>query len=150
MIRVWVFLPRGDWDGRDGGKSFWDRGHYPQTAQNGSSQVVVENVWDKNGGSPAAPFDQPFYLILDLAVGGTSGWFPDGVGNKPWLDGSLSTSFPRCMHYARPLLIVRFFVLAAMHDFAQAQSTWFATWPTDPKQRGMAVYVVICFFYFPN
>ena len=27
-----------------GGKSFWIRGHYPQTAQNGSSQVVVENV----------------------------------------------------------------------------------------------------------
>jgi len=33
-----------------------------------------------------------FYLILDVAVGATNGWFPDGVGGKPWLDGSLSTS----------------------------------------------------------
>lgn len=31
-----------------------------------------------------------FYLILDVAVGGTSGWFPDG-SEKPWLDGSAST-----------------------------------------------------------
>ena len=31
-----------------------------------------------------------FYLILDVAVGGTNGWFPDGAGNKPWLDGSNS------------------------------------------------------------
>jgi hypothetical protein len=30
-----------------------------------------------------------FYLILDVAVGGTNGWFPDGAGNKPWLNGAL-------------------------------------------------------------
>ena len=29
------------------------------------------------------------YLILDVAVGGTNGWFPDGAGNKPWLNGAL-------------------------------------------------------------
>ena len=33
-----------------------------------------------------------FYLILDVAVGGTNGWFPDNAGNKPWLDGALSVS----------------------------------------------------------
>jgi hypothetical protein len=33
-----------------------------------------------------------FYLILDVAVGGTNGWFPDG-SEKPWLDGSTSQSF---------------------------------------------------------
>src|SRR6266571_7524876 len=27
-----------------------------------------------------------FYLIMNVAVGGTSGWFPEGQGNKPWLD----------------------------------------------------------------
>ena len=32
-----------------------------------------------------------FYLIMDLAVGGTNGWFPDNIGNKPWLDQSQST-----------------------------------------------------------
>lgn len=35
-----------------------------------------------------------FYLILDVAVGGTNGWFPDG-SEKPWLDGSRSKSFAR-------------------------------------------------------
>ena len=72
-----------------GGHSFFDRGHYPATAHNGSdTEAVVTNIWEEAGGSAAAPFDQSFYLILDLAVGGTSGWFPDGVGGKPWLDGS--------------------------------------------------------------
>ena len=31
-----------------------------------------------------------FYLILDVAVGGTNGWFPDGAGDKPWLNGAIS------------------------------------------------------------
>ncbi|KAH9838018.1 concanavalin A-like lectin/glucanase domain-containing protein [Rhodofomes roseus] len=96
-----------------GGKSFWNRGSYPSTAQNGSSQAVVENVWDEAGGGANAPFDQDFYLLIDLAVGGTSGWFPDGVGGKPWYDGSNS----------------------AMREFAEAQSTWSATWPSSTDDR---------------
>jgi len=36
-------------------------------------------------------FSTAFYLILDIAVGGTNGWFPDG-SEKPWLDGSRSES----------------------------------------------------------
>ena len=47
-----------------------------------------------------------FYLILDVAAGGTSGWFPDYVGNKPWQDESTD----------------------AILQFAQAQDTWSATW----------------------
>ena len=30
-----------------------------------------------------------FYLILDVGVGGTNGWFPDGK-EKPWYDGAES------------------------------------------------------------
>jgi hypothetical protein len=29
-----------------------------------------------------------FYLILNVAVGGTNGFFPDKQGNKPWQDSS--------------------------------------------------------------
>jgi len=36
--------------------------------------------WSKN---KCAPFDTEFYLILNVAVGGTI-FFTDGVGNKPW------------------------------------------------------------------
>ena len=68
---------------------FFERGNFPQVITNGTEQVVLQNPWVNRPNS--APFDQPFYLILNVAVGGTNGWFPDGAGNKPWLDGSLST-----------------------------------------------------------
>ena len=73
---------------------------------NGSESIVLHDPWVN--GTKAAPFDQSmsvytvilkythryrpteFYLILDVGVGGTNGWFPDGK-EKPWLDGSLST-----------------------------------------------------------
>ena len=54
---------------------------------------------------------------MNVAAGGTSGWFPDDVGNKPWFDGSRS----------------------AMVDFAKAQDTWAATWPGNIADRAMRV-----------
>jgi len=57
--------------------------------------------WDKTSyanpwiGRPfAAPFDQDFYLIFNVAVGGIN-FFPDGVGGKPWNndDPHASTTF---------------------------------------------------------
>jgi hypothetical protein len=35
----------------------------------------------------AAPFNREFHLIMNLAVGGTNAYFPDGVGGKPWSNG---------------------------------------------------------------
>lgn len=85
---------------------FFDRGDFPPVVQNGSSTIVLQNPWIN--GTKAAPFDQRklplisysvhrgsnsisgFYLILNVAVGGTNGWFPDNNGHKPWLDGSQS------------------------------------------------------------
>jgi hypothetical protein len=37
-----------------------------------------------------------FYLILDVAVGGTNGFFPDNVGGKPWVDSSLTAMSGGC------------------------------------------------------
>jgi hypothetical protein len=53
-----------------GGKGFWERGAYPQTAVNGSGpgggpKVVVENPWDGIGGRNA-PFDQGTWRYLFL------------------------------------------------------------------------------------
>ena len=45
------------------------------------------NPWQYSKNN-AAPFDRPFYLILNLAVGGTNGYFRDGVAAKPWSDHS--------------------------------------------------------------
>jgi len=94
-------------------KSFWDRGKFPKTAQNGSSAVVIDQIYT----TPSAPFDQSFYLIINLSAGGTSGWFPDGVGNKPWYDTSTTAKF----------------------DFAMAQDTWASTWPSDVNQRSFRI-----------
>ncbi|OCB89589.1 putative member of glycoside hydrolase family GH16 [Sanghuangporus baumii] len=96
-------------------RPFFNRGQFPPTVFNGTSEIPVPNPWGED--SFSAPFDQAFYLIMNVAVGGTNGWFPDNVGDKPWLDQSDS----------------------AMYDFAKSQGQWYSTWPTDVKQRGMAV-----------
>ncbi|RDB21792.1 Beta-1,3-glucan-binding protein [Hypsizygus marmoreus] len=96
-------------------ESFWDRGDFPPVVQNGSQSVILNNPWVN--GTKAAPFDQSFYLVLNVAVGGTNGWFPDGHGDKPWLDGS---------QYA-------------MFDFWKNRNQWLPTWPTNVEDRAMVV-----------
>jgi hypothetical protein len=49
----------------------------------------IANPWTSGG--KMAPFDRDFYLILNVATGGTNGFFPDGVANpggKPWVNNS--------------------------------------------------------------
>ncbi|EMD36047.1 glycoside hydrolase family 16 protein [Gelatoporia subvermispora B] len=94
---------------------FFKRGDFPPVVANGSQFIVTPDPWAN--GTNATPFDQPFFLILDVAVGGTNGWFPDGVGGKPWLDASLT----------------------AMKDFAENQATWYSTWPQNIEDRAMIV-----------
>ncbi|KAH0828623.1 glucan 1,3-beta-glucosidase [Lanmaoa asiatica] len=99
---------------------FFNVGGFPAVAMNMSSgkYIEVQDPWSTAyGGTAAAPFDQQFYLVIDLAAGGTSGWFPDSVGGKPWYDGSAT----------------------AMRDFASAQGTWSATWPSSADSRAFRV-----------
>jgi beta-glucanase (GH16 family) len=86
----------------------WQRGNFPNGNSNGTR---LEDPWSQTG-HINAPFDQPFYLILNVAVGGTNGWFEDGQSNKPWLDGSPN----------------------AKKDFWQSQDSWYPTW-TDPAME---------------
>ena len=85
-------------------------------------------------GTNASPFDKPFYLILNVAVGGTNGWFPDGIGDKPWFDGSLSTFLCLTLCCASSHCFTD-----AMQEFAKNQAVWSETWPTDDADRGMVV-----------
>jgi beta-glucanase (GH16 family) len=55
-------------------QTFWQRGGW-------SENPTLDNPWQDGGVN--APFDQRFYLIINLAVGGTNGFWPDGAG-KPW------------------------------------------------------------------
>lgn len=61
-------------------------------------QIDNNQPWTVSGpfqngytGSPniMAPFDKQFYFIINLAVGTTNGYFPDGVtypNGKPWMN----------------------------------------------------------------
>lgn len=52
----------------------WDRGDFASTSEN---NTLATNPWDiSNSTTGNAPFDQEFYLILNVAVGATNGWFP--------------------------------------------------------------------------
>jgi hypothetical protein len=42
---------------------------------------------------------------LDVAAGGTNGWFPDG-SEKPWLDGSTSQYFFLSLKWEDLMLII--------------------------------------------
>jgi hypothetical protein len=74
--------------------SFFERGSWTKTN--------FDNPWA--GRSNAAPFDQQFYLMINLAVGGTGGYFPD-TPDKPW-----SNSDPH-----------------AVNQFYDKQSSWYPT-----------------------
>jgi hypothetical protein len=87
-------------------KPMWTRGNFPHQDSNGTS---VEDLWGKSGRAQT-PFDQHFYLIINLAVGGRNGWFEDNVNGKPWLDASPN----------------------ARKDFWQAKDRWLPTW-TQPQ-----------------
>ncbi len=87
---------------------YWDQNTlytYLDTDSNKVLQVdhSSQSYWDKSGvtnrsnpwqysKNKNAPFDRPYYLILNLAVGGTAGYFRDGVAAKPWSDTSQRAS----------------------------------------------------------
>jgi hypothetical protein len=87
-------------------RPMWERGGFPAATSNGTR---IQDVWSQFG-RDNTPFDQKFYLILNVAVGGTNGWFEDNASGKPWLDGSLN----------------------ARKDFWNSQDRWLPTW-TKPE-----------------
>lgn len=88
-----------DWHGTIyTGDGFYSRGNFHG-----------ENPWVN--GSLNAPFDQEFYFILHLAVGGKNGYFPD-VGNE----------YGKAWRNDAPF---------AMRDFWTNRQQWFETWDFD-------------------
>lgn len=86
----------------------WRRGNFPPGNSTGTQYV---DPWSQTG-HYSTPFDQSFYLILNVAVGGTNGWFMDGASSKPWVDASPN----------------------AKHDFWNARDKWYSTW-TQPAMQ---------------
>ncbi|KAJ7723832.1 glycoside hydrolase family 16 protein [Mycena maculata] len=95
---------------------FWTRGQFPQTVTGTDGRpAALQDPW--LNGTNATPFDQDFYLILNVAVGGTNGWFPDDQGNKPWLNTA-----------GNPPV-----------DFMNGKGQWLPTWPQNIEDRAMVV-----------
>ena len=65
----------------------------------------------------SAPFDKEFYLILNLAVAGTNGFFPGTDTNNPAYSNSLG---------GQPY--------EAMQDFWLSQHQWYPSWPDDERR----------------
>ncbi len=79
-------------------QTFFEFGEFPSS---------YENPW--RGDETNAPFNRDFYLIINLAVGGTAGYFPDNIGGKPWSDKSSSSA----------------------NEFYAAKDRWYPTWQND-------------------
>jgi beta-glucanase (GH16 family) len=96
-------------------ESFWNRGGW-----NGTS---YDNPW--YGRPNNAPFDQPFYLVMNVAVGGTGGFFPDGYPGKPW-----SNTSPN-----------------AINQFYDARGAWEPTWEMTNSAHPSAMKIDYVRFY---
>ena len=96
----------------------WQRGNFPNADANGTR---MQDVWSKTGRANT-PFDKPFYLILNVAVGGTNGWFEDGAAGKPWLDSSPN----------------------AKKDFWKAKDQWLPTWTSPAMEVSKVVMMQQC------
>ncbi|KAJ7692096.1 concanavalin A-like lectin/glucanase domain-containing protein [Mycena rosella] len=95
---------------------FFKRGEFPQTIVGPDGHpAALQDPW--LNGTNATPFDQDFYLIMNVAVGGTNGWFPDGQGDKPWLNNA-----------GNPPV-----------DFIKGSNQWLPTWPEKVEDRAMVV-----------
>ncbi|KAF2433686.1 glycosyl hydrolase [Tothia fuscella] len=95
-----------------GHKNMWQRGHFGESIINKSA---LADPWSQTG-KANTPFDQPFYLILNVAIGATNGFFKDGNHGKPWGDQSLT----------------------APKEFWDNSKSWLPTWG-EGDTRGMTV-----------
>ena len=81
-------------------EGFWKKGDFENSAPG------VPNPWIN--GTKSAPFDEEFYIILNLAVGGSyfSDWYVNYPGGKPWVKDSPT----------------------AITDFWNGREKWLPTW----------------------
>jgi len=81
----------------------------------------VKNPWE--GQARSAPFDQEFFLVMNVAVGGV-GYFSDDAQNspaeKPWSNESPQASL----------------------DFLNAQTSWYPTWKPEEEDGELAAMKV--------
>jgi len=95
---------------------FWEMGNF--------GLPIESNPWRYSSNPRMAPFDKEFYFILNVAVGGTNGFFPDTWTNvaypKPWTNPSG----------------------VAFQTFWNARNQWYPTWnPTASNGEDAAMQI---------
>ena len=89
-------------------QSFWSLGGWQTPPWN--------NPWSGRGNN--APFDRRYYLIINVAVGGTDGYFQDGADNKPWSN----------------------FDPHAVNSFYNSKDQWYPTWTSPMAVDSVTVW----------
>jgi len=77
-------------------EDMFTKGEFPST---------VNNPWEHSK-NKNAPFDQEFFILFNVAVGGTNDYFPDGQCGKTWTNDD-----PR-----------------AVNTFYDSKDAWYHTW----------------------
>ncbi|EPQ30083.1 uncharacterized protein PFL1_02200 [Pseudozyma flocculosa PF-1] len=93
-------------------QSMW---HYGRFNEYDHPDGPLRNPWIRSTRPNVAPFDQPFYLILDVAVGGQ--FFNGDRSDLPWNPSS-----------PQPAAL-----------FWRNVDLWYPTWPASHTDRGMAI-----------
>ena len=118
------FWQRGGWDASAGLDNPWQDGNInaplcvARTRRDGRAWPLPSRTALTRSPSPLLRSDQRFYLIINIAVGGTNGYFPDGVGGKPWTDQSAH----------------------AANDFWARVEDWYPTWTSPMMVDYVRVY----------
>jgi len=93
---------------------FWELGQFETDYGEG-----MANPWKNYNKN--SPFDKDFYLVLNLAVGGTNGYFPDDAQNspnpKPWTNDAENV-FP---------------------TFWNAKEQWYSTWDQEGEDSALQI-----------
>lgn len=101
---------------RFGEKTFYQRGNFALLTGNGT---VIVNPWADATNPMIAPFDQKFFLRLQVGAGGLDNYFGDNLNDKkPWKNGQERTT--------------------AMSNFATRSDTWLPTWGAG-TDRGLQI-----------
>lgn len=98
-----------------GSQTFYSRGAFPLVTANGT---VIANPWAESQTPMLAPFDQDFFLRLQVSAGGLDNFWSDDLTDKPWKNTQSRST--------------------AMANFGTQSDKWHATWPED-NSRGMQV-----------
>ena len=78
----------------------WNGRRPPSPGHVDGDLYETQKSWWSSGGRYPAPFDQPFYIIMNMAVGGNCVGSPDGTTVFP---GEMQVDYVRAYKWVKPI-----------------------------------------------